>query len=292
LELVQLRKSPTLERIRALLSERVCTVEELIREGIPKATAYYDVKRLVNNGEVVPLEGAHGRTRYCLVQGTILPDKGNFRLVAEKLGDRNQKVVEQAAADLEELSKHAVIEDKELIIQIAKNLDIKNPNPIFLQVLRHQSNLAKSKPGLQVYTRCVGPAARLVADRKQPVNVREDALAFLQIMGNETLPDLAFKVISEHDRALEGLATTSANKSPGDKQPTSKGPQGPTQFGIMIQGICVAFAKQEKWRRKLYDLISHNDSTIAERAESLLQQSRHAPIIPAQDNRVNRENQA
>lgn len=291
--MVQLRRSPTLERIRELLSERARTVEELIADGIPKATAYYDIKRLVESGEVVPLEEAHGRTRYCLISGTILPSKRIFRLIAEKLADENPKVVEQAAADLEELSKHAVIEDKELISQIAHSLETSKPDPTFLQILRHQSSLLKSRRRLQVYGSCVRAAARLVADRKQPVDLREDALAFLQIMDYELLADLAFEVISEHDEALEGVATISPStkKSPGDKQPKSKRLQGPTQFGFMIQGICVAFAKQEKWRRKLYDLISHNDSTIAERAESLLQQSRHAPIISTQENRVNRENQ-
>lgn len=243
--------------MRLLLSERPRSVKELIAASLPKASVYYDIKRMLRSGEIESFEDVGGELRYRLVEATILPSGENFRLIAEKLEDANKNVAREAMADLEAISKHSVINDKRLIKTIIEKIQTSNPDPILFSVLRHQALLVKSKHELRPYQAVISTAERLVVDQKHSVKLREDALLFLQIVDDNKLPELAFKVISTPDKALD---------------------QG-TQFGIVIENICINAARQEKWRRQLYDLLLSKDRVVTERTKSVLQQSRRPPFI-------------
>jgi hypothetical protein len=58
-----MRKGATITKIRELLAEGPCTIEKLRSLGLPKATVYYDIKRLLEVGEIKELSGH----RYSLV---------------------------------------------------------------------------------------------------------------------------------------------------------------------------------------------------------------------------------
>ncbi len=220
---------------------------------------YYDLRQLEKNGEVKPMEGMDGETRYSLIAASVLPTEGNFRLIAEKLDDKDPDTAKQAAADLEEISKHIFIENMVLIKRIANEINKQEPHRVFLRVLRHQCQLAGSKRQMQAYRPCIPAAGRIVKNHTLSDAIREDALAFLQIIRDETLPDLAFAVISENDKAL------------GDGHQTT--------FGIMIEDLCSTYARQDKWRRQLYELLRDNNVTVRDRAKRLLELSRRPPFI-------------
>jgi hypothetical protein len=213
---------------------------------------------MLTSGEIESFKGAgEEQPRYRLVNATILASGKNFRLIAEKLEDKDKNISQQALADLQAIAKHSVIEDRKLVRTIVEKIQTPNPDPVLFNVLRHQARLVKSKKELKPYRAVIKTAERVVVDPKFREALREDALLFLQIMDHYELPDLAFKVISKPDKALNYR----------------------TQFGIVIENICINAARQEKWRRQLYDMLPNKDKVVAERAKRLLEQSRQPPFI-------------
>ncbi len=246
-----------MQEVRKLLADGARSIEDLISAGIPRSSAFYAVRRLVENGEANRIEGVDHIPRYMLT--TLVPDQKNLQLITEKMNDSNKEVAEQALNDLDELSKLVRIDSTSLVTRIVERF-LTHPDQLST-VVRRQASFAKEahdNETLQQYKKCVLTMRKLASDPKEKIQVREDALLFLQVMNDEKLPDLAFDMILKHDDALDGNTT---------------------QFAIVVESICIALARSERWRRKLYDLIGVKDETIKERVKRVLQQSRRPPIL-------------
>ena len=245
----------TIDRVRLLLKTPK-TVRELMEAGIPKASAYYDIRELTKRGEVGRIEGIDGKPRYVLNSTSLQPNKENLQLIMEKINDNHKEVAEQALEDLDELSKVALLDDDRTVAKIVDQF-LTKPSPQLLRVIRRQASRAKDKHDnetLQHYLRCVPGMRRIVTDTKRDAESRENALLFLQVMNDDKLVDLSFKIISKHDSALNDAQLT--------------------QFAIVIESICISSARSEKWRRKLYELLTSKDVDSVTRAKKILRQSR------------------
>ena len=250
----------TIQKVRLLLRTPK-TVGELLDAGIPKASAYYDIRELTKSGEISRIEGIDGKPRYVLKSTSLQPTKENLQLIMEKMNDSHKEVAEQALEDLDELSKVALLDDDQIVMQIVDQF-LTKPNPALLRVIRRQASRAKDKHDnetLQHYLRCVPGMRRILTDTKRDPENRENALLFLQVMNDEKLVDLSFAIISKHDKALNNAQLT--------------------QFAIVIESICVSSARTEKWRRKLYELLTSKDNAIATRAKRILSQSRRSTFV-------------
>jgi len=254
----RLRRSPTLERIRAQLGERPCTALELMSGGVPKASVYYDLKRLMETREVERKTIGRER-RYRLVGYGIVPSPGIYRMIAEKL-DEEKPIMEQAMADLEELAKHSPITESVLIERIVKKFLKSNASPpSLIRILRSQSQLVADEDAVRSLKKCAPRAEKLATDARNSADVREDALVFVQTIARERLPDIVYKIISDDEYKL-------------DNPPSS-------QFAILIEQICIEYAKHEKWRRILYGLLTSKSKKTAERAARILERSRRPPFL-------------
>jgi hypothetical protein len=203
------------------------------------------------------MKGVDGKTRYSLLNPSIIPDREIFRLIAEKLGEKNPEVTRQAVADLEEISKHSRIDDRRIISQIVKRLQTPKPEPELFAVLRRQSQFLNSERLRRLYRSCIPTAQRVAQDQRQAPEARENVLLFLEALRYEELPDLAFKIISRPDFEKHRKTT----------------------FGIRIERICVDSARQERWRRSVYGLLLHEDKRISGYAKRILEQSRRPSFI-------------
>lgn len=250
----------TIQKVRLLLRTPK-TVRELLEAGIPKASAYYDIGELTKSGEISRIEGIDGKPRYVLKSTSLQPTKENLQLIMEKMNASHREVAEQALEDLDELSKVALLDDDQIVMQIV-NQFLTQPNPALLRVIRRQASRAKDKHDnetLQHYLRCVPGMRRILTDTKREPENRENALLFLQVMNDGKLVDLSFAIISKHDKALNDAQLT--------------------QFAIVIESNCVSSARIEKWRRKLYELLTSKDNAIATRAKRILGQSRRSTFV-------------
>jgi len=247
----------TIERIRLLLKTPK-TVRELMEAGIPKASAYYDIGEMTKSGEISRIECIDGKPRYVLKSTSLQPSKENLHLIMEKMSERHKGVAEQAVEDLDELSKVALLDDEQIVKQIVDQF-LTSPSPPLLRVIRRQASRAKEKNDnetLQHYLRCTPGMRKIVADTKRYPESRENALLFLQVVNDEKLVDLSFAIISKHDPALNDVRLT--------------------QFTIVIESICVSAAGSEKWRGKLYELLTSRNNAIVTRAKRILSQSRRS----------------
>ena len=256
-----MRARKTIQRLRDLL-QTPRTVGELIDAGIPKASAYYDIKEMSKNGQISRIEGIDGKPRYVLTSTSLQPSKENLQLIMEKMNDNHEEVAEQALEDLDELSKVTLLDNEQIVRQIADEFLTKH-NPTLLRIIRRQASRAKNTHDnevLQQYLRCSPVVRKIVSDPKQDPGNRENALLFLQLMNDEKLVDLSFAIISKDDPALNDAQLT--------------------QFTIVIESICISAAKSEKWRRKLYELLTSNNNAIVTRAKRILSQSRQSTFNP------------
>ena len=222
---------------------------------------YRHLRILSDSGKVSQVQKVDGKTvrvEYRLTSAPPTVDLARVRLILEKIEARNQKVRDEALMDLRSLSRNARLPNRETferLISIAR----KNRDAILLEALAYQAVQAQKVQDtttLKLLGTFQPVASAIVRDIGAEAEAREQALRILQLTADfDTLSDLAVKVT--------GTA--------GDN---AQSPSKPSQFGIVIQSICVNAARFPEYRSKIYDLLLSSDPDVVTRAQKILGLSR------------------
>jgi hypothetical protein len=63
----------------------------------------------------------------------------------------------------------------------------------------------------------------------------------------------------------------------------------PNSFAITIEGACIEAARYSAWRKRLYDILKSDDSTISARANKILRLSTNQPFIPTETSELDED---
>ena len=194
-----------------------------------------------------------------LKTGTLpaTPDVLNEAMSRVKLAKVNVRL--EALRDLKVLSRESRIDNptlKHLISMAETELSL-----TLLEVLTYQAVHAKKDENTQVIKALetlIPKVSKIAANTRAEVNLREQALLFLQLTADfNQLAELAITIIAEpSDSALP--------------------PAKPTQFGVITQNICVDAARRGTYRSKIYDLLLSENDTVVKRAQEILSLSLNA----------------
>ena len=251
-------------RLRAALLTGPKTIDELMKTGISRATAYRDLGLLLKTGDVIQqqiVDKDTVRVIYALTSATLPADDELVDQALERVKSDNPLVKKEALSDLRILSAKArIIHSKSLhqLIFLGKS----DPT-IVLEILAKQAIHAQKDQDtstIEVLRTFMPTAIAIVTDTAKSPEDREQALRFLQLTADfDPLSDLAVRVTGRT----------------GDPALT---PPNPTQFGIVIQSICVNAARFPKYRSKFYDLLLSKHSEVVTRAQQILNLSRQPPF--------------
>jgi hypothetical protein len=241
-------------------------VDEIRQLGISKATAYRVLGLKIKSGEVSLLEETRkdgtGRTVFALASTTLPATNELVRIALTKLKSNNGLVREQALLDLRVLSKNPRIVDNKTLSHLISQAKTE-PSLAILEILTNQAIHAQKDQDahtIEVLQAFIPTATSIAINTAKPVEVREQALRFLQLTADfDTLSELAIKIVAE-------------SNDPALTTPT------PTQFAIDVQTLCAKAARLTKYRSKIYDLLL-KDGPVVTRAQQILTLSREPPFL-------------
>jgi predicted transcriptional regulator len=251
-----------MELLRAKLLEGPKSVEELQQSGIPRASAYRDLKRMIKLNQVTKLEGRDRRGRqtvlYALTEVALPSSPEMIDELFQRIGSKEPRFRNNAVDDLRVICKDRRIADPQQLNHLVR-LAQATPEIGLLEILNFQAILAIKSDDLNMLRVLRGfkdTAEKAVRDRERSGEERYQALRFLQLtMEFDELSEIAMKIISTpNDPALSSAQ--------------------PTQLASVLQSICISASRLTGFRKRIYDLLLSGDESTSSMAQRILQLSR------------------